>query len=289
MYPVKRLGRAQLLWAERLYEGDEWAVSSLETGLCVQLDSLPLSDYQAAGQWILGNLVSDNGSWQVRNLRCLPGGIQKGLPEHQLGWLEPENQAFLLNIWSMLAYIEDSVLQAFLLEVLSDEQIMLPFCTAKASGSYHHSQPGGLLAHSYQVAMCAAMMCSQLQLGRRATWVAFLGGLLHDIGKIWMFYNSPQGVGGQHESYSFIVLGRHLESLRQASHQLFEALASCLSIARPGVHDPYQVADIVRMCDRMSAAACSRRSAFAGVPDYFWYAHSSQDGRLYKRLDSSLL
>ncbi len=285
MYSIKRLGQAQLLWAERLHESNEWAVSSLESGFYAQLDSLPLSDDQAEGQWVLGHLVADSGSWQVRNLRCLPPGIQKGLLEQQLGWLESENRVFLLNIWTMLAHIEDSALQAFLLEVLSDEQVMLPFCTAKASGSYHHNQPGGLLAHSYQVAMCAAIMCSQLQLGRRAAWVAFLGGLFHDLGKIWMFYNSSQGHGGQHESYSFILLARHLESLRQASHQLFEALTSCLSIAKAGAHDPYQVADIVRMCDRMSAAACSRRSAFEGMPDYFWYAFSSQDGRLYKRLD----
>lgn len=288
MYPVKKLGQAQLLWAERLPESNVWTVSSLETGLSVQLDSLPLSDCQAAGQWILGSLVSDNGSWQVRSFRRLPPDIQKGLPEQQLGWLEPENQVFLLNIWSMLAYIEDSALQAFLLDVLGDEQVMLPFCTARASLSYHHNQQGGLLAHSCQVAMCAAMMCAQLHMGRRAAWVAFLGGLFHDLGKIWMFYNDEQGQGGQHESYSLVLLARPLKKLRLKSSPLFEALTACLTSSKPHQHDPYQVSEIVRACDRMSAAAEVQRSAFTGAPDYFWYASSPQDGRLYKRLDSPL-
>ena len=288
MFPVKQWAQDQLLWAERLTDSNLWSISSLETGLCVQLDFLPLNNCQPDGQWVLGSLVAAEGAWEVYNLRGLPPGIQKNLPEQQMVWVKPENHVFLLNIWSMLAYMEDSALQAFLLDVLSDDQLMLPFCTARASRSYHHNQQGGLLAHSCQVAMCAAMMCTQLHMGCRAAWVAFLGGLFHDLGKTWMFYNEEQGQGGQHESYGLILLASPLQKLRQQSTQLFEALAACLSPRKSYQHDPYQVSEIVRLCDRMSAAAEVQRSAFAGAPDYFWYASSPQDGRLYKRLDSPL-
>lgn len=146
MFPVKQWAQDQLLWAERLTDSNLWSISSLETGLCVQLDFLPLNNCQPDGQWVLGSLVAAEGAWEVYNLRGLPPGIQKNLPEQQMVWVKPENHVFLLNIWSMLAYMEDSALQAFLLDVLSDDQLMLPFCTARASRSYHHNQQGGLLA-----------------------------------------------------------------------------------------------------------------------------------------------
>ena len=61
---------------------------------------------------------------------------------------------------------------------------------------------------------------------------AFVCGLLHDIGKIMMFYNTDKnqqkGVNGKHEAFSFMVLAEHLERLKAQDKTLYEAVSAIL-------------------------------------------------------------
>lgn len=279
--------RPELLWAEELFNDDfsaVWQFRSAEREVTLSIVPAHMQMVCPDGQWVLAELHGLNDMWRLGSLLPLPAIINKQQLERQLTWLPLDQQALLQDVWSMLAYIEDEALRAFLLEVLMNDSIMAPFCQSKGSHRHHHDQVGGLLAHSHEVAMTAAMLSTQYQLGNRSAWVAFIGGLLHDIGKIRLYYNQSTGVCVQHESYNFMLLAEPLERLNTRSPRLFEALSACLSIKVGHYTEPYQVANIVRMCDRISADVSNWKRAFVRVPEYYWYAKSPQDDQLYKRL-----
>ncbi|ART82290.1 hypothetical protein CBP31_06325 [Oceanisphaera profunda] len=279
--------RPKLLWASQLFNDGalaSWQFSEPAWDCSLLLFPWQMQGVCPEGQWVLAELNGQDEQCQLGPVQALPVMVGKQQLERQLAWLPEEQRELLLDMWSMLAYIGDKALQSFLLDVLTDEGIMRAFCQSKASHRHHHDQSGGLLAHSHEVAMTAAMLCTQYRLGQRSSWVAFIGGLLHDIGKIHLYYNEPSGVCGQHDAYNFMVLARPLEQLRAYSPQLFEALSACLTAKTGKYADPYQVANVVRMSDRLSADVFNWKSAFSRVPGYYWYAKSPRDEQLYKRL-----
>ncbi|WP_346350978.1 TraI domain-containing protein [Oceanimonas sp. AH20CE76] len=279
--------RPQLLWASQLFDDGalaSWQFSASTWHSSLSLEPWKMQGVSPYGQWVLAELNEQEGHVRLKSVQTLPEGVSRQQVEHQLAWLPESQQTLLMDVWSMLAVIDDKVLQNFLLDILSNDSIMAPFCQSQASHRHHHDQPGGLLAHSHEVAMTSAMLASQYGLGQRSIWVAFVGGLLHDIGKIRLFYNEHPGICGQHESFNFMVLGQQLEQLRLASPKVFEALSACLSVRVGQYADPYQVANIVRMCDRLSAEVSNWKNAFARVPAHFWYARCPRDQQWYKRL-----
>lgn len=276
-----------LFWATQLSDDGilaSWQFSSPAWQCALSLPSRQMQYVCPEGQWVLAELNGQDGQWRLGAVHTLPVSVSRQKLERQLAWLPVAQQALLVDVWSMLAVIDDEVLRIFLLDILTNDALMAPFCQSRASHRHHHDQRGGLLAHSHEVAMTAAMLCSQHGLGPRSIWVAFVGGLLHDVGKIRLYYNESAGICGQHESLNFMVLGQQLEQLRLASPNVFEALSACLSVKVGQYTDPYQVANIVRMCDRLSAEVANWKNAFSRVPAHFWYARCSRDQQLYKRL-----
>lgn len=57
--------------------------------------------------------------------------------------------------------IVDELLRAFLLDILTNNTLMAPFCQSRASQRHHRDRRGSLLAPSLEVAMAAAMLCSR--------------------------------------------------------------------------------------------------------------------------------
>lgn len=139
-----------------------------------------------------------------------------------------------IDLWTKASELSDSTLKSFLTGILSDTSIMQPFYQAKASKSYHHKHEGELFIHSVEVAMNARKLAAQYKLPKRTQDCVFVGGLMHDIGKILMHYNTSKdnqkGVNGQHESFSFMVLAEYLEELKQQDQTLFEAMSAMLSV-----------------------------------------------------------
>ena len=165
---------------------------------------------------------------------------------------------------------------------------MQSFYQAKASKSYHHKHEGELFIHSVEVAVNARMMAVQYNLPKRTQDCVCTGGLLHDIGKVLMHYNTGNdnktGVNGQHESFSFMVLAEHLEKLKQQDKSLFEAMSAMLSAqVASRKHYDYIEEAIVRSADRLSAHSYELGTAFKNKPadQLFTSAHG---GRKYKRL-----
>lgn len=203
-------------------------------------------------------------------------------------WALPHHKIEQAELFKNSASIEDPVLKDFLVAVLSDAKIMYAFYQGKASHSFHHSLKGELFTHSVEVAVAAKKMAVEFGLSQRTQDCAFVCGLLHDIGKLLMFYNTgknkEQGVNGQHEAFSFMVLAEHLEQLKAADKVLFEVISATLSAqVSHKKHYEYIEEAIVRAVDRISAHKNELQTAFRGKPSTKLYANAPR-GRKLKRL-----
>lgn len=203
-------------------------------------------------------------------------------------WCSSEQHEAQMQLWAGAAQIEDPILKDFVTGILHDTQIMEPFYRGKASKGYHHNAGGELFLHSVEVAVNAAQLAKQYGLPQRTQDCVFIGGLLHDIGKILMHYNldnkDQKGVSGQHEAFSFLVLADHLDKLKKHDKSLFEAMSAMLSphIANKKHHD-YIEECVVRVADWISAHKYERGTAFLNKPANQLYANV-KGGRVYRRL-----
>lgn len=191
-------------------------------------------------------------------------------------------------LWHYAALVQDPILKEFITNILSDAKIMHPFYSARASQDFHHNEKGGLFAHSLEVSLTAMRLAKIHHLERREIECSFVCGLLHDIGKIMMFYNTDKnqqkGVNGQHEAFSFMVLADHLNTLKNQDKVLFEAISATLS-ARTGhtKHNDYVIETIVRAADRVSAEVNHSMMAFGDQSSVILRARL-KSGKQYKRL-----
>lgn len=279
----------EMVWVRRISKNcsaESWHFHSGLRDLTLSLDACVMNGVNPAGQLMTLELDTQKGCFAVRNPVVIHGVDDKALVDRHFAWVPVGKEYILRDMWGFLAYIEDPALRAFYQSVLSDDDIMQPFFQGRASHQYHHEHVGGLLEHSYEVASTAASLCWQHKVGSLSACVAFVGGLLHDIGKIHLYYNQSKGNGvcGQHESFNFLVLAKPLDKLRVSSPKVFEAICSCLAIKLGHHADAYLPATMVHLCDRLSVDVCNWRRAFAGAPPYYWYAKSTQGEQLYKRL-----
>lgn len=279
----------ELVWAQRdtsLGDHECWRLSSPSRSELFWLPDSLLQGVAPQGQWILLEFVGQGTGLVVCNPVIIPEIGERALIERQFGWLPANRESILWEMWGMLAHLQDDALRAFYLSVLTDDAIIRPFFQAKGSHHHHHDHVGGLIEHSHEVATTAAALCLQHKVGPLSASVAFIGGLLHDIGKIHLYYNNSEGRGicGQHESFNFMVLAKPLERLSKSAPKIFEAISACLSIRIGGQMDSYLPANMVKLCDRLSVDVCNWRRAFDAVPPYYWYAKSPHDAQLYKRL-----
>lgn len=203
-------------------------------------------------------------------------------------WCSPQQHDVQIKLWEGAAAIQDPVLKSFIRDVLSDSQIMQPFYQAKASKCFHHQAPGELFLHSVEVAVNARIMAEQYGLSRRIQDCVFVGGLLHDIGKILMYYNQDnadkKGINGQHEALSFMVLAEHLEKIKNQDKTLFEAVSAMLSapVAHKKHYD-YIEESIVRSADRLSAHNYELKHVFKNKAANQLFANG-RGGRTFRRI-----
>ena len=286
---VKQKLKPELVWAQRERadcENDYWSFVSRSRSVTLNLSSSSMNHVRPDGQLIVLGLDHSGDQLSVRRAVIIPEVEDKAMVMRHFKWSTIGSNSALRDIWAVLGYIPEPALRAFYHAVLSDDSIMRPFYSAKASHHHHHDHVGGLLEHSHEVASTAVMLCMRHNLGPLSLALAFIGGLLHDIGKVHLYYNQEPGLGvcGQHEAYNLLILARPLEALRQASPKIFEALTGCL-VAKVGQRSgQYPTETIVRMCDRLSAEVSNWRRAFENKPESFWYAKCANTDHIYKRL-----
>ena len=277
-----------LAWAKVIYESCDstcWSIRSVKSESLIYVKDELMKGVNTKGQLLIAHM---NNQKLVKKPSLIRGHHSESRVINHFLWVPQGLEDTQRMIWGMLNFFKEPALRAFYAAILTNDELMQKFYKAKASHHHHHDHEGGLLEHSFEVAMSAATLSEQYQLNHNTTCICFLAGLLHDIGKVKMYYNvsGPQGVCGQHEAFSFMELAQPLDALHKADPALFEALSGALT-AKVGQHLPlYLPETIVRMCDRLSAEIAQCRKACDGMPDYFWYVKSESENRVYKRLGS---
>ena len=185
------------------------------------------------------------------------------LPMHLA--VEPDHLARLVRLveeFSTPSY------RAFAAQVFEDPGFVIRFVTRAASRNCHHAYPGGLLAHSLELAEAVMAAGSALQLPAVQVEAGALLALFHDVGKILL--NEP-GSGVQlpvagHEELIEHVLLEPLVSLRKADPDAYHAFWVLLVAYRNRDTYPAPMAGLVRGLDGCSAQADAlRRTMHAGT------------------------
>ncbi|NLC91821.1 MAG: HD domain-containing protein [Methanocorpusculum parvum] len=238
-------------------------------------------------------VIELNGSQFIQVVDAKLLQLPSDVVRSHFAWRQPDQLDAQGMLWHYAAKIQDPALKELISNIMSDAKIMHSFYKARASKDFHHNEQGGLFKHSVQVALTAKILANSHHLERGEIECAFVCGLLHDIGKIQMFYNTDKnqqkGVNGQHEAFSFMVLAEHFEVLKAKNKVLFEVISATLSANVNGKkHHEYVIETIVRAADCISAETYQSRAAFQGRPTSQLYA-TFKPGKRYKRLDATQL
>lgn len=162
----------------------------------------------------------------------------------------------VLQTCSLVKAISSAPLRRVMAKVLTLPNIHETFWTSPASLTHHHSYPGGLAQHSFEVALAVACMPG-LAPGQRDVGVSY--ALLHDIGKVYCYADGRMTEEGRrlgHEAIGYRELQPVLEWLRGADQPIASTLDVLLSGEwKRSVRLPAAaIGEIVRAMDRFSAA-----------------------------------
>lgn len=119
-----------------------------------------------------------------------------------------------MGILELIETIDTPPLYRMLCRVFREREVVARFWTMPASARHHHAFPGGLAAHSLEVARDLA---GQAAVDGHERDLCVVAGLLHDIGKVWsytpdMFLNTAARAMG-HELVGLSRLERELKIL----------------------------------------------------------------------------
>lgn len=123
-------------------------------------------------------------------------------------------------------------LRNFCIDLFSDESLALKYVTAKASWKYHHSEAGGLLSHSLEMAKKALHNELPITLSTTAREIVAVAALVHDIGKIKTYDKSARLLKGHHhEMVGMTIIAGPLGTLEkewsEGAHALLAVLSEC--------------------------------------------------------------
>ena len=286
----------EMVWATRLSPNsmtnmELWHFGSQTRNVQTTIDNKTMTNVDPAGQWVICDFSKTSMTTSTKMIKALQGltgpecyqlinfHFEQSLPEHR---------EIIRDLWYFQASLENQILKTFFYNILKDRLFISAFYCAKGSHQHHHNTVGGLLEHSYEVAFNSAVLARRFGLGATTCCIAFIGGLLHDAGKIELYYNQPVDLAicEQHEMLSFMLLKSQLQYLREQSPRYFEAVVGCLKVSVNSIHPSYMAETIVRMVDRLSSEVYHSKQAFQNTPDYYWYTKSPMNNRIYKRLDA---
>lgn len=126
-------------------------------------------------------------------------------------------EGVLASVVDLIDSIRIEPLHDFVQQAFQQRDVNEQFWTMPASGKHHHAFPGGLAAHTLEVARDLA---NQSSLEDHERELAIAAGLLHDIGKVWsytddMFPNTASRAMG-HELIGLSRLEEPLKLLERA-------------------------------------------------------------------------
>ncbi len=177
------------------------------------------------------------------------------------------------NLLALYGALSSAAIKRFWQAVFSDKVWLRRFLRCPASRTCHHDQPGGLFAHSVEVALLTrrtlqplvALLSLEID---AATSVA----LLHDAAKIVLMSNYPGRWQlpfdyREHERFLPHFLEAPLVELRKQDRIAWATLVRILNdYCHPQRKPNSPLAEIVRSADHLSAHADARRTAQVNAP-----------------------
>ena len=145
----------------------------------------------------------------------------------------------LFSIQELIESLSISPLRLMVRRIFSDREVVARYWTTPASARHHHAFPGGLAAHSLEVALDLA---GQSALDPHERELCIVAGLLHDIGKLWsytpdMFLNTAGKAMG-HELIGLSRLEGELKELErdwpEGAYALRVMLSGCGRMRQDG-------------------------------------------------------
>jgi 3'-5' exoribonuclease len=168
--------------------------------------------------------------------------------------------------------LQSAPLQMFIKRVLERRDRLEVFLKAPASRNYHHNEPGGLLAHSLDVAKNVVVMTktNEPDMPRELQELGFVAGLLHDIGKTYTYdtWGKPTATARlcDHADMTLEACAYGLAYLDKVDPDAALALRHIWTCASPGarygVSPAMTLARYVRDADAQSAMADNQRKAY---------------------------
>jgi hypothetical protein len=204
-------------------------------------------------------------SWQV---------IQIPYPTTDIDGLyqTTEHPQALDRLWAIISRITVPCLRTWLFNVFTKPQLAIPFVQVPASHQHHHSYPGGLLLHSVECAEWVERVAMDT-LNDKEIALTTATALLHDMGKIETLRHTDVGRMVDHQVLSLILMEPLLRDLQTQWPQGAHALRQMLSWSpQSGKFPKFPGVLLVKMADQYSAALSARNMAFAGQPDFFYWA-----------------
>lgn len=282
-------GSHDIAWARLVRKDSEmewWSFHCLRGAFLVAHYPSDMADVAPTGQLMMVQMSPSNSEIHVTKTLIIPEVTDEAAVKRHFALVPLGCESIIVDIWGILGLMKDEALRAFYLALLLDHDLMSLFFTAQVTHSRYHNHPSGLLEHSYEVAVTAAMLSWCHNAGLFNVCLAFIAGLLHDIGKAGLAdkQHSQAKPSGAHESQCCRVLAEPLEVLRLRSPKTFGALSRCLLLKEEGHSDSNIPVSMVKLCDRLSSEVFHWRTAFVNVPAHLWPAHSTANKAWYKRV-----
>jgi HD superfamily phosphodiesterase len=150
-------------------------------------------------------------------------------------------------------------LKAFVHSVM-DSELGERFLRQPASRNHHHSEPGGIFWHSYEVVQMV-IPTAQRYLSSVEAQVTIVGAFFHDIGKC-----ARSGGFVRHDALTLEVLAPHLAKLEEEWPIAANLLRSIWtrSTGYQGQFPAFPGTILVQAADQFSTALDQRKKMFAG-------------------------
>ncbi|WP_019590369.1 MULTISPECIES: hypothetical protein [unclassified Thioalkalivibrio] len=158
----------------------------------------------------------------------------------------------------------------FLCTVFGDPAFTLSFVMGRASGDCHHREPGGLLAHSLEVAEGVMSATDTMSLDLYSREAGILLALFHDVGKCAVpdAHRIPEK---RHERLIEYYLQEPMATLRHRDRDAHDALWRVIDAYRSGDDYGAPMAALVRGLDQCSAHADVAERALRARRNGYWH------------------
>lgn len=164
--------------------------------------------------------------------------------------------------------------RAFLENVFRDQPFTQPFVTLPASKSCHHTDAGGLLAHSLEVAEALKAATRELpNTPELFAEAAVVVALLHDAGKVLL--RGPDGHRypcrhHDHDKLLELALSAPLTRLKETHKDAAAALWGTIKAYQTGDTYNMPLAGVIRGLDGASAQNSGIKAHLASSPHLYW-------------------